>query len=126
MKKVLATASFQQAEMIRTALRENGIETFLENEGSMSIIGVPLPMTPLILTVSDDDAESAAEMIAEILKKPEGQSLSEASVQILCACGKMLEVPGGQAPPEECPWCGRGSRGNVAAAPEVSKSRTWT
>jgi len=68
MKRVYSTSSLQEAELLRVFLRQNGIESILENEFS-SLMVTMTPTVPLIITVSDEDADGAVHVIRKHLAK---------------------------------------------------------
>ena len=70
MKRVYSTSSPQEAELLRVFLRQNGIESILENEFS-SLMVTMTPTVPLIITVSDEDADGAVHVIRKHLAKLE-------------------------------------------------------
>ena len=68
MRSVYQTTELAEAEFIRAALRHGGIESALENEGgAMYGVGIPSAAVPLIISVSDEDAERAAAVVKRIL-----------------------------------------------------------
>jgi len=70
MKRVYSTSSLQEAELLRVFLRQNGIESILENEFS-SLMVTMTPTVPLIITVADEDADGAVHVIRKHLAKLE-------------------------------------------------------
>ena len=70
MKRIYSTSSLQEAELLRVFLRQNGIESILENEFS-SLMVTMTPTVPLIITVSDEDADGAVHVIRKHLAKLE-------------------------------------------------------
>jgi hypothetical protein len=70
MKRVYATGSLQEAELLRVLLRQNGIESLLENEFS-SNVALGAASVPLIVTVSDADEPGAIHVIRKYLAKRE-------------------------------------------------------
>ena len=68
MKRVYGTSSLQEAELIRVFLRQNGIESILENEFS-SNVAMGASSLPLIITVSDQDEPGAIHVIRKHLAK---------------------------------------------------------
>jgi hypothetical protein len=123
MRKVYSTTILSQAEILRVVLRKNGIESLLENENAaMYAAGVPIPAIPFVISVDDKDAEEAARIIDAELRRPQEPLASAIHLRVSCLCGKTLEYPQGDDPPDECPWCGREL---TAAAPpaEVPPSK---
>ncbi|HVE40951.1 MAG TPA: DUF885 family protein [Planctomycetota bacterium] len=117
MKKVYSTTLIGQAEMLQMILRSRGIESRLENEGAANYaIGTPSAAAPIVIVVDDTDAEEAARVIAAEVQKPHGSNPTTLQVQLRCACGKTLEYPQGEEPPDECPWCGRPTQFSAAPA----------
>jgi hypothetical protein len=127
MKKVYSTTLIGQAEMLQMILRSRGIESRLENEGAANYaIGTPSPAAPIVIVVDDADAEEAARVIAAEIQKPGGSNPTAIQLQLRCSCGKTLEYPRGEEPPDECPWCGRPTQFSAAPAgshPPAPKSR---
>ena len=72
MKQVYSTGSLQEAELIRVFLRQNGIESMLENEFSMNVTMSPTAV-PLIITVSDEDEAGAIHVIRKHLARNEAR-----------------------------------------------------
>lgn len=70
MKRVYSTSSLQEAELLRVFLRQNGIESIIENEYS-SLMVTMSPTVPLIITVGDDDLDGAVHVIRKHLAKRE-------------------------------------------------------
>ena len=70
MKRIYSTSSLQEAELLRVFLRQNGIESILENEFS-SLMVTMTPTVPLIITVSDEDEDGAVHVIRKHLAKLE-------------------------------------------------------
>lgn len=68
MKRVYSTSSLQEAELLRVFLRQNGIESMLENENSFLFV-TPSATVPLILTVADEDLDGAVHVIRKHLAK---------------------------------------------------------
>lgn len=119
MKKVYSTTRIGEAEMLQVVLRKHGIESRLENEGgALYAVGVPSAAAPIVIVVDDERAEEAARIIAEEFRKPKTTDPTALQVQMRCSCGKTLEYPKGEDPPDECPWCGRPTQ--FSAAPEAS------
>jgi hypothetical protein len=117
MKKVYSTILIGQAEMLQMILRSRGIESRLENEGAANYaVGTPSAAAPIVIVVGDEDAEEAARVIAAEIQRPRGSDPTALQVQLRCACGKTLEYPRGEEPPDECPWCGRPTQFSAAPA----------
>lgn len=72
MKRVYSTPSIQEAELLRVFLRQNGIESILENEFASNVSLSPTAL-PLIITVSDDDEAGAVHVIRKHLARNEGR-----------------------------------------------------
>ncbi|HZE98748.1 MAG TPA: DUF2007 domain-containing protein [Planctomycetota bacterium] len=70
MKRVYSTGSLQEAELLRVSLRQNGIESDLENEYS-SLFVVPAATVPLIIIVADEDFDGAVHVIRKHLARRE-------------------------------------------------------
>lgn len=71
MKRIYSTSSLQEAELIRVFLRQNGIESILENEFSSMYVAMGSSSVPLIVTVSDHDADGAVHVIRKHLARNE-------------------------------------------------------
>jgi hypothetical protein len=108
MKTVYSTTLIGQAEMLQMILRSRGIESRLENEGAAHYaVGLPSAAAPILIVVDDQDAQEAARVIAAEIQRPRGSAPTAIQVQLRCSCGRVLEYPKGEEPPDECPWCGR-------------------
>jgi hypothetical protein len=70
MKRIHSTSSPQEAELLRVFLRQNGIDSILENEFS-SLMVTMTPTVPMIITVADEDADGAVHVIRKHLAKLE-------------------------------------------------------
>ena len=105
MKRIFSTASRQEAELLCAALRDRGIDSFLENEA----VGLVTPAVPLVVSVDDPRAEEALQVLREILSKRGAEDAPPGTGSTLrcAACGRTLDVPEGEDVPDECPWCGR-------------------
>jgi len=68
MKRVYSTSSLQEAELLRVFLRQNGIESMLENENSFLFV-TPSATFPLIIAVADEDLDGAVHVIRKHLAK---------------------------------------------------------
>ncbi len=68
MKRVYSTSSLQEAELLRVFLRQNGIESILENEFS-SNVALGASSVPLIVTVADHDEDGAIHVIRKHLAR---------------------------------------------------------
>jgi hypothetical protein len=118
MKKVYSTTLIGQAEMLQMILRSRGIVSRLENEGAANYaVGTPSPAAPIVITVDDEDAEEATRVIAAEIQRPHGPNPTTLQEQLRCVCGKTLEYPRGEEPPDECPWCGRPTQISASPAP---------
>jgi hypothetical protein len=103
--------------MLQVVLRNYGIESRLDNENAaMLTVGMPIPAVPIIILVEDDRAEEAAKIVADELRKRGPSTPTAIHVQVRCACGRTLEYPKGEEPPDECPYCGRSLEDNAAPA----------
>lgn len=70
MQAVYSTSSLQEAELIRVFLRQNGIESMLENEFS-SLFVTSAVTVPLIISVADEDRDGAVHVIRKYLARQE-------------------------------------------------------
>jgi hypothetical protein len=68
MRRVYSTSSLQEAELLRVFLRQNGIESMLENEHSFLVVTWGTTV-PLIITVDDQDADGAIHVIRKHLAR---------------------------------------------------------
>ena len=68
MKRVYSTGSLQEAELLRVFLRQNGIESMLENEFTSNVALSPTAV-PLVITVSDQDEPGAIHVIRKHLAR---------------------------------------------------------
>lgn len=68
MKRVYSTSSLQEAELLRVFLRQNGIESMLENENSFLFV-TPSACVPLIISVDDEDLDGAVHVIRKHLAR---------------------------------------------------------
>ncbi len=119
MIRIHTTTSPQEAEFLRAELGARGIDSALENEGAaFYAIGFPTPAIPLVVSVPAPQAEEAIRIVAEVLSKSrtEGDPAAVTPAGPCSSCGKVLEVPEGEDPPSECPWCAR------SAAPVPSRA----
>ncbi len=67
MKRVHVTTSLEEAEAIRIALRDAGVESILENEhAAFSAVEMPTSAIPLGILVRDEEAARAAILIHEL------------------------------------------------------------
>lgn len=62
MKSIYATGSLQDAELLRILLRQNGIDSILENEFSHNV-ALGAASLPLLVTVSDEDEAGAVHVV---------------------------------------------------------------
>ena len=70
MKRLYATTDPTEAEILRALLRDAGIESTLDNEGGAAYaVGLPTGAVPLGINVGDQDAASAAEVLAAHFEK---------------------------------------------------------
>lgn len=113
MKEVFSTTSPPDAELVRVELRSHGIDSFLENEfGAQTAIGLPTTLIPLVVCVDEERFAEADEIVRRRLEHRAPPAAMPRFVASTCtACGKALDVPEGDDPPEECPWCGRPAGG---------------
>lgn len=104
-----------EADLLRVALRRDGIESRLENAGSALLaLGTGNPLAPYVITVAEQDAPRALDVIKGELEAPEASEHPDhyippvAMIQWPCACGRTLEVPPDFDGMEmDCPFCGR-------------------
>lgn len=68
MQRVYSTNDLQEAELLRVFLRQNGIESMLENEFS-SLFVTSSVTVPLIIAVADEDKDGALHVIRKHLAK---------------------------------------------------------
>jgi len=69
-KRLYATTDLVEAEVLRALLRDQGIESTLDNEGAAAFaVGVPSAAAPIGINVSDEDAPAAAEALARHFEK---------------------------------------------------------
>lgn len=112
--RVYSTTSPAQAELLRAALRGNGIDSVLENEGgAMYAVGLATAAVPLVIAVPEADAPRAAGLIRECLRSRTPGDAPEVApperlLRFPCPCGRELEVPESMRGSSlDCPWCGR-------------------
>lgn len=75
MKRLYATTDPIEAELLRVYLRDEGIETTLDNEGGAAYaIGLPTGAVPLGINVADEDAPAAAEALGRYFEKEMGEA----------------------------------------------------
>jgi hypothetical protein len=75
MKRLYATTDPTEAELLRAYLRDEGIESMLDNEGGAAYaVGLPTGAVPLGINVSDQDAPAAAEALGRYFEKEMGPS----------------------------------------------------
>jgi len=68
MKSVYSTSDLQEAELLRVFLRQNGIESMLENEFS-SLFVTSAVTVPLIISVADEHVDGAIHVIRKHLAR---------------------------------------------------------
>lgn len=109
--KVWSCTNSTEAELLRVELRRAGIPSVLENSGGAAFaIGMGTAVVPYVITVSEDDAPRALELLrAEANRSPsEAYIPPVAMLKFACACGKELEVPPDFKGIEmDCPFCGK-------------------
>jgi hypothetical protein len=77
MKRVYRGLSLEEAEFLRMALRDAGIESILENEQA-ALYSELTPMgAPFGIIVADDHAETAAKVIGEVLQSRKDARIDE-------------------------------------------------
>lgn len=124
MRKIYSTTVPGQAQMLQVVLRNYGIESRLDNENAaMLAVGMAIPAVPIGILVDDDRAEEAAQIVAEELRKPGPANPTAVHLQIRCRCGRILEYPKGEEPPDECPYCGR-ALDETAPTPHAGATKT--
>ena len=117
MRKIYSTTVIGQAQMLQVVLRNYGIESRLDNENAaMLAVGMPIPGVAIGILVEDDRAEEAAKIVSEELQKHGSSKPTAIHLQVRCACGRTLEYPKGEEPPDECPYCGRSLEDSAAPA----------
>jgi hypothetical protein len=103
---VYATTSLMEADFVRVALEDHGVDCVVENE---SMARYALGAVPLVLSVPEKQAEPARQLVAAALRTMKLPA-SEGPVPmqaVRCGCGRELEVPeGAEAQKIECPYCG--------------------
>ena len=76
MKRLYATTDLTEAELLRALLRDQGIESSLDNSaGAALAIGLPTPAVPIGINVSDEDAPAAAEALARHFEKKDAEEM---------------------------------------------------
>lgn len=107
MRAVYSGLDRMDVELVRILLSQHGIECSLDNEfGNQLGQGFQAPLIPLVLSVEEARADQALELIRR--RAAERAPSPVRFVLTACgACGRTLEMPAGEDPPEECPWCGR-------------------
>ena len=100
-----------EAELLRVELRRAGIPSVLENEGGASFaVGMGTVVVPYVITVSEDDAARALDLLRAERSRPPNEVYIPpvALIRFPCGCGKELEVPPDFKGLEmDCPYCGR-------------------
>jgi hypothetical protein len=108
---VHSTTVSMEAQFVRLALVDHGIDCVVENEGAAEYaIGLPSAAAPLLLTVPAKQAETARQLVAAALRTMKLPVSREAlpMESIPCACGRVLEIPEGSVVQSiDCPYCGR-------------------
>ncbi len=108
--RVHATTLPPEADFLRMALIDHGIECTIENENAAHLaVGLATAATPLVLVVREKHADTARQIIAAALramrKNPSTETIPMEPVE--CKCGRTLEVPEGSIPQSiDCPYCG--------------------
>ncbi|HEX7896263.1 MAG TPA: DUF2007 domain-containing protein [Planctomycetota bacterium] len=109
--RVWSCTNPSEAELLRVELRRAGIESVLDNVGGASFaIGMGTAAIPFGITVSEDDARRALEILqAEASRGPSEVYIPPVvMIKFPCGCGKELEVPPDfQGLEMDCPYCGR-------------------
>jgi hypothetical protein len=76
MKRLYSTSSLQEAELLRVFLRQNGIESMLENEHSFLVVTSGTTV-PLIITVADEDLDGGVHVIRKHLARQQAPPAKE-------------------------------------------------
>ena len=106
--EVHVTTSPHEADFVRMALVDHGIECTIQNQNA-GLPGLPSPAAPLILTVMEKHAETARQIVSAALRTLRLPRSNEpvAMESLSCSCGRVLEIPEGSiAQTIECPYCG--------------------
>jgi hypothetical protein len=75
-KRLYATTDLAEAEILRALLRDEGIESTLDNEGGAALaVGLPSAAVPIGINVSDADAPAAAEALARHFEKKDAEDM---------------------------------------------------
>ena len=105
--KLTSFMSVSEAQLVQAVLRQEGIESYLENEGS---IGVNWLWSNAIggvkLLVAHDELEAAAEIL-ESVDTSASEAVSTEDITFECEeCGKEITFPGSRrGKTETCPKC---------------------
>jgi hypothetical protein len=76
MKRLYATADLTEAELLRALLRDQGIESSLDNTGGdVLAVGLPTAAAPIGINVSDEHAPAAEEALARHFEKKDTEEL---------------------------------------------------
>lgn len=76
MKRLYATTDLTEAQVLRALLRDQGIESTLDNEGGAAYaIGMPTAAVPIGINVRDEDAPAAAEAMARHFEKKDAEDM---------------------------------------------------
>ena len=76
MKRLYATTDLTEAELLRALLRDQGIESSLDNEGGAAYaVGMPTSAVPVGINVRDEDAPAAAEALARHFEKQDSREM---------------------------------------------------
>jgi hypothetical protein len=118
--EVHVTTSPHEADFVRMALVDHGIDCTIQNQNAGFAVGLPSPAAPLILTVTEKHAEEARQIVSAALRSLRLPRLNEpvAMESLLCTCGRVLEIPEGSvAQTIECPYCGKAVEIGVSDSP---------
>jgi len=76
MKRLYATTDLTEAELLRALLRDQGIESSLDNShGAAFAVGLPTAAVPIGINVRDEDAPAAAEALARHFEKKDAEEM---------------------------------------------------
>jgi hypothetical protein len=76
MKRLYATTDLTEAELLRALLRDQGIESSLDNTGGAALaVGLPTAAVPIGINVSDEDAPAAVEALARHFEKENAEEM---------------------------------------------------
>ena len=73
MKRLYATVDPEEAQTLRTLLRDQGIESTLGHEGGGVTFGLPTDEASIAINVRDEDAAAAAEALARHFEKRDAE-----------------------------------------------------